>query len=214
MPLVWTILAVFGAFFLFALLLLAAMLFSPLVFSIDSGKGQARVCWLGALEYSRPFPPAEGKAELRFAGKSLSLPARRAKRKRRPAAPGPRKAGKRATAARFLRRCLCQPEVRRILVKRIGRLAKGMLRSVAWTGRQVNLSLPDPAWNGMLAGWLAQRHGGRGSAVRVNFTGENELFLEVRVYPYRIATALLIFSAGLPYRALLREWRAASAIVS
>ena len=214
MPFVWAVLAVFGVVFLSVLLLIAAMLFTPLIFTIDSGTGQMRVRWLAALEYSRPLLGPRDEAQLRIAGKLLRLPARGAGRKRRPAARGRPMAQKRARAVRFLRRCLRQPNIRRVLVERIGQLAKRMLRSIAWTRQQIDLSLPDPAWNGMLAGWLAGLPGGRRSAVRVNFTGDSGLFLEVRVYPYRIATALLVFSTGLPYRALLREWRAASAMVS
>ena len=213
MHFVWITLAVLGVIFLSVLLLMAAMLFSPFVLTFDSGKGQLRVRWLWALEYRRPLPGMGGEAGMSIAGKSLRLPARKSAPKRRSRAGGRKAPKNRARAARFLRRCLGQPHIRRVLAKRAGQLAKRMLRSIALTRRRIDFSLPDPAWNGMLAGWLAARRGGRRSALRINFNGENGVFLEVRVYPYRIATALLVFSTGLPYRALWREWQAASAIV-
>lgn len=197
-----------------AVLLIGTAFFSPLVFTIDSANRQVRVRWLAALEYRWPLPGAEGKTGLSFAGKSIAIPARRNKRKPRPQARARKGRESRARFARFLRLCLREPALRRILVRRTARLGKRILRAASLTRRQIRVSLPDPAWNGMLAGLLAWRGDGRGSAVRVNFPGENDLFLEVRLYPYRVVKALLAFSIGLPYRALWREWRAASAIAS
>jgi len=213
-PLVWIVFAVLGVIGLSALLLIAFALFSPLIFTVDSGNGQVRVRWFAALEYRRPLPGSEGKPNLSIAGKSVKIPARRPKRKGVRTASSLGRRRNPAAVPRFLRNCLREPAIRRILAKRFRRLGKGIVRAVDLTRWRVDLSLPDPAWNGMLMGWLAQCHDGQGSGVRVNFTGENGLFLEFRVYPYRVAKVVLLFSAGLPYRALWREWRAASAMVS
>lgn len=213
MHLVCDVLMALGALFLPALLVAALALFTPVVFTLDSASGRLSVRWLGALEYRRPLPWRSGEARLSVAGMTLRHRARAPKRQITPAPlPARQPRARRAALIRFLRRCLGEPVIRRILMKRWRDLAGSMVRSVAFTCRRIAVSLPDPAWNGMLAGWLAW-HGGGKSPVRVNFRGQNELFLEIRFYPYRMAGALLLFSLGLPYRALWREWRAASAVV-
>jgi hypothetical protein len=210
-PLASIVVIVLAGVLLAVLLALGVALFLPVVLLIDSENRQLRVRWLAALEYWRPLPGAQGESGLSIAGRPVGLPAGR----RKPAgAPGkPRK--HRATAGRFLRRCLGTPSIRRAVAKGLRELWRAILRSASLTRRQISVSLPDPAWNGMLAGWLeAQRSGSQASAMHVNFVGENAVFLEVRVYPYRIAKALFLFLTALPYRALLREWRASSAIAS
>jgi hypothetical protein len=204
-----------GVLLLLALLLIAAALFSPLIFTLDSGTWQVRIRWLAAFEYWRPLPGGRGETGLSIAGKSIGLPARGAKEKHKRAVGAARKPRRdRARAARFLRRCLGEPSVRRTVTKRLGALWRGLLRSVSVTRRKITVSLPDPAWNGMLAGGLAWLHGSRGSAIRVDFTGKSSALLEVRLYPYRIAKVLLVILMGLPYRALYRAWRASSATAS
>lgn len=212
MSVISTILIVFGAAFLSLLSFIGAALFTPVVLVIDSGKGQARLRWLAVLEYRRPLPWADGESGLSFAGRPVSIARRRAKRKptRKAADKRPKD---RARVVRFLRRCLRTPAIRRVVALRLANFGKRILRSVTLTRRQICVSLPDPAWNGMLAGYLAWRGGGR-PPVHVGFSGENNLSLEIRLYPYRIVKALLLFSMGLPYWAMLREWRAASAAVS
>jgi hypothetical protein len=206
---IWTVLVVFGAVFLSALLLIAAAFFSPVVFTIDSVRGQARLRWLALLEYHRPLPWAAGESGLSIAGKPVKIARKglRPKRRRKVAI------GQRVRMARFLRRCLATPAVRNVMANRLKKLGKGILRSATLTRRQITISLPDPAWNGMLAGWMAG-WGYWGSAIRVDFSGQSGCFFEVRLYPYRVAKALLLFTVGLPYRALWREWRGASAMVS
>jgi hypothetical protein len=210
---VWAILIVFGITVFSALVLIAAALFTPVVLTIDSENGRASLRWFAVLEYRRPMPWADGQAGWSIAGKPVRMGAGKPKKKRKEkeAERKPRK--NRAKAVRFLRRCLGEPAIRRVLSTRLRELGKGVLRSIALTGQRIRLSLPDPAWNGMLIGWQAWR-GSRSSAVRFDFSGENSVFLEVRLYPYRIVRALLLFSFGLPYRALWREWRAAAELVS
>lgn len=93
------------------------------------------------------------------------------------------------------------------MAAQLGRLAKRLLRSFRLAQFRGNIALTDPALNGMLAGVLAQSRWGRAARVRVNFTGDDSLFCEVRLYPYRIFTALAYFVFGLPYRAIWRQWR-------
>jgi hypothetical protein len=212
LSLISIILIALGVVLFAALLLVAAVLFTPFVFTIDSRSWQMRVRWLGTLEYWRPLPGAMGETGLCVAGRTFPLPARGARRKRKPAGAVRKPRNRRVVFARFMRRCLGQPSIRRALAAKFGELWRRILRSASLTRRRLSVSLPDPAWNGMLAGWLALRHSGRGSAIRINFTGENAVLLEVRLYPYRIAVALLLFLMGLPYRALYREWRASSVI--
>ena len=74
-----------------------------------------------------------------------------------------------------------------------------------------DISLPDPALNGLLAGVLAASPWSDWAGVRANFNGENSLFLEVRFHPHRVFKAFLFFLPGLPYRAVFRQWRAFAA---
>lgn len=208
MSLVSIVLIALGAALLAVLLLTGVALFSPLVFTLDSGNWQVRVRWLGAMEYRRPLPGGKGESGLLIAGRSVGLPARKARRKPERVGAAGRKYAK---AGRFARRCLREPAIRNVLARKFGELVRGILRSVCFSRRQITVSLPDPAWNGMLAGWLAQCGDSRGMACRINFTGENGVLFVGQLYPYRITKALLLFLAGLPYRMLYREWRACSA---
>ena len=213
------IVCVAGALLL-ALLLIAAALFSPVAFTIDSENWQVRVRWLAALEYWRRLPGTDGEAGLSIAGRPVRLPARRETRRRarEGAAPRPGKdRARRARFARFARGCLKQASIRAGLARSAARLGRGLARSVALSRLQIAASLPDPAWNGMLAGWLAASgRGVRGRwsrGVRVNFAGENAILIEGRMYPYRVVKALVGVLLGLPYGGLLREWRASSASI-
>lgn len=211
---------------LLALLPIVAALFTPVVFTLDSEKWQVRVRWLVALEYWRRLPGANGEAGLSIAGKAIRLPAKREAPRRlsEAAAPAPKPKKDRARAARFLRfarACLKHSSIRAALVRSARRLWRDLFcnraRSVSLRRLQVAISLPDPAWNGMLMGWLAASgHGlpGRTPQMRVNFAGKNSILLEARLYPYRAVKALagflLAFLVGLPYGTLWREWRASS----
>jgi hypothetical protein len=68
----------------------------------------------------------------------------------------------------------------------------------------------SPAANGMLAGALAQSRWGRRLGISMNFSGANSVFCEIRLYPHRVAKAIVLFLTGLPYMALYRNWRASS----
>jgi len=217
-----------GSVLLLALLLAALALFSPVVFTFDSENWEVRVRWLLTLEYWRRLAGAGGQGLL-LAGRPIQLPARseRPSAASRPVAakpkaakPNPQKDRERtARLGRFARGCLKHASVRAILVRTAKRLWRGLARSASFKRLRIALSLPDPAWNGMLMGWLAARGGGlpgsRVPDVRVNFAGENSFLIEVRLYPYRVLKALVEvlagLLAGLPYGTLWREWRASSA---
>lgn len=194
--------------------LLGVVVFSPVVVTVDSRHGQLRVRWLGFLEYLRPLPGTSGKARLFVLRKSVALRARRAGKEApeepaKPATPKPRKKGRKR--GQFFMRCLGDSAIRRTLAEQLWKLIKRVGSSVTLSRSASDVSLPDPALNGMLAGALAASEWGRRSGVRVNFAGENSLFLELRFHPHRVFKALLSFVSGLPYRAMFRKWRAVSA---
>jgi len=216
------IIAVAGGILLVALLLMSAALFSPIVFTFDSANWQLRIRWLVVVEYWRRLPGADGAAGLSIAGRPMRLAAR--SEAPRPAAheavPRPRKdRAAKARLGRFAFRCLRQTRVRAALLRNARRLWRGLAGAVSLSRLQVAMSLPDPAWNGMLMGWLAAGgfgvSRGRMRDVRVNFAGENAVVIEGRLYPYRMVQALVGALVGLlvalPYGTLLREWRASAA---
>lgn len=218
-----------GGVVLLALVLLALALFSPVVLTLDSENWEVRVRWLVALVYWRRL--AGGGEEFSFAGRPIRLRARR----ERPSAtadlsgagapkaakPKPQKNRERtARLARFARGCLKHAAVRALLVRTTKRLWRGLARSASLKRLRIALSLPDPAWNGMLMGCLAASGGGGVPGwslpdLRVNFAGENSCLIEARLYPYRVVKALIDVLAGLlvglPYGTLWREWRASAA---
>ena len=106
--------------------------------------------------------------------------------------------------------CLADSTIRRALARQLARLARRIFRSVRLARLESDVSLPDPALNGMLAGALAASNRGW-QGLRVNFVGENSLFFELRFHPHRVFKAFLFFLPGLPYRAVFRQWRAFSA---
>jgi hypothetical protein len=213
MSLFTIVLVALGVLLSLAVLLAAAGLFTPVVLAVDSKSREVRVRWLAVLEYRRPLPGAEGATHLSFAGKRVPLRVRAPKeeKKREKGATGapPKPWRERAARRRFFSRCLRDSAVRRILIKQGVNLCKGIPRSVEFTRWRACVSLPDPAFTGMLAG-LTQFGWGRRSGIQVNFIGESSLYVEARLHPHRLVKPLLSFAASLPYRAMLRKWRASS----
>ncbi|MEJ2007976.1 MAG: hypothetical protein P8Z30_07440 [Acidobacteriota bacterium] len=200
--------------------LLAIVLFSPVVIAVDSRSRQLRIRWLSVLEFQMPLPGTVGQKRFTIFRKTVPI------RERNPAAEAAgvkkEKPAKAATAApklrkkrrkrgEFLMRCLGDSAIRGTLARQLWKLLKRVCGSVAFSGSASDISLPDPALNGMLAGALAASEWAQRSGVRVNFLGENNLFLEVRFLPHRVFKAVLLFMSALPYRAMFREWRALSA---
>ena len=193
--------------------LLGVLVFSPVVVTVDSRSRQLRVRWLAVLEYLRPLPGTSGETCLSVLRRTVSVkgPGEQPARKKAAAAAAARPRKKRGGRGEFFMRCLGDSSIRRTLAEQLWNLIKRVCGSVALSRSASDISLPDPAFNGMLAGALAASEWGRRSGIRVNFAGENSLFLELRFHPHRIFKALLFFVSGLPYRAMFREWRAFSA---
>ncbi|HET7212689.1 MAG TPA: hypothetical protein VFL79_03820 [Terriglobia bacterium] len=198
-----------------AVFLLAVAVFSPVVIAVDSRKRQLRIRWLLALEFQMPLPWTKGRKFLKAFGKPFPVREKQpaAAKKEQPAGAGAavQKPGKRRATGRFFVRCLGDASIRRALARQLSMLLRRIFRSVDLRGLASDVSLPDPALNGLLAGALAVTNAGRRQAIRMNFKGENSLLLELRFHPHRIFKAFLYFLPGLPYRAVFRQWRAFSA---
>ena len=201
--------------------LLAIVMFSPVVIAVDSRERQLRVRWLLALEFQMPLPGTAGRKY--FAIFNKPFPVRKSQPRAGAAAAGKDEPVRAATAVqkarskrratgRFLVRCLGDSGIRRALARQLSMLLRRIFRSVDLSGSASEVSLPDPALNGMLAGALAASRFERLQGVRVNFRGENNLLLELRLHPHRVFKAFLFFLPGLPYRAVFKQWRAFSAV--
>ena len=92
------------------------------------------------------------------------------------------------------------------MARQLAKLVRRIVRSVDVARSASDVSLPDPAINGMVAGALAASGWGRRLGIRVNFAGENSLFIELRFHPHRIFKAFVFFVSGLPYRAMFKVW--------
>jgi hypothetical protein len=185
--------------------MIAVLVFSPVVITVDSRHRQVRVRWLMVVEYLRPLPGGAGKSGFYVFRKPVPFAARETKPKPQPAKPQ----RKRRLPTRFLTRCLGNSAIRRRLAQQIPKLLKRLFRSAKVSRSESPVSLPDPALNGVLAGTLASVP--RRLGIRVNFTGENSLFLELRLHPYRVLKALLFFTSGLPFWAMFKQWRSLAA---
>lgn len=203
------VLIILAAMVCVALAVAVSLLYSPVVLVVDPARVQVQVRWLLGIEYQRPLPGAEGEARLSIAGHRLRLRPRKPRRKRAKLA-ARRARRRRAARGRFFYRCLRNGAIRRKLFRQLGRLRRGVFRSVEMTRRRVRISLPDPAMTGMLYG-LTQFGWTRWAGIEADFTGENSIFLEIRLRPHRIVKPVLSFLTGLPYRAMFKEWRASSA---
>lgn len=196
--------------------LLAIVAFSPVVIAVDSRERQLRIRWLLALEFQMPLPGTAGRKSFAVFHKPFAVREKQAgaaeKEKPAKSAAAVQKARSRRRArGRFFVRCLGDSDIRRALVRKLSMLLRRIFRSVELGALAGNVSLPDPALNGMLAGVLAASNPGRPQQIRVNFGGENNLLLELRLHPHRVFKAFLFFLPGLPYRAVFKQWRAFSA---
>jgi hypothetical protein len=200
----------------FVVFLLAIVVFSPVVIAVDSRKRQLRIRWLLTVELQMPLPGTAGRKYLVVFHKPFPVREKQpaAAKKENPAqtAEAVQKArSRRRATTQFFARCLGDSGIRGALARKLSMLLRGIFRSADVKGSTGEISLPDPALNGMLAGALAATNFGGRQQVRVNFEGENNLLLELRVHPHRVFKAFLFFLPGLPYRAVFRQWRAFSA---
>lgn len=196
--------------------LLAIVMFSPVVIAVDSRQQKMCVRWLRALEFHMPLPGTPGRKYFAIFHKPLLVHRRHpfaeaagVEVEKLAKAPKPRR--KRRAIGRFFMNCLADSSIRRALTRQISMMLKRIFRSVNLVRSDAAVSLPDPALNGMLAGALAASNSERLQRIRVNFAGENNLLLELRIHPHRVFRAFLFFLPGLPYRAVFKQWRAFSA---
>ena len=191
--------------------ILAYVVFSPIVISIDSRHREVRLRWLAALAFQMPLPGTAGQKSLTIFRRSVPIhqrqPGTEKQKPAKPAAELQRARAKRRAIGRFLARCLGDSNVRRALARQVSMLLRRTFHSANLTRAQIDLSMPDPAFNGMLAGVLAAANMPDRSGMRVNFRGENSLSVELHFHLHRLFKALLFFLAGLPHRALFRQWR-------
>jgi hypothetical protein len=200
------------AILVFIAAILALLIFTPVVVFVDSRRRDVKVRWSFLLSYVRPFPGAETSRELSVAGISVPLP--RPKRGAPPKRKGKAGSGRiearkrRRKTARFIWNCLLDGNIRSALVRRFRRLPAALWDAVEVSRFHCEVSLPDPALNGMLWGVLAPVDAASRTWFQCNFMGRNEVRTEVRLYPHRLVKAVLFFFLQLPYRALLKQWRA------
>jgi hypothetical protein len=189
--------------------LLAIVLFSPVVIALDSRNRQVTLRWLYFLEFQLPLPGSAGQRILSLFRKAIPI------RKRKPAAPPapaeaevPKPRDNRRVIRRFFTRCLADSTIRRTLARQVAKLIRRAAGSINVARAESDVSLPDPALNGMLAGAVSAIGGGWARGLRINFRDENNLFIELRFHPFRVFNAFLFFLPGLPYRAMFKVWRA------
>ena len=183
------------------------LFFSPLVATVNTRRREFAVRWTVLFRALLPLPGGSGPARLYLSGIPVPFPRfRRRPRPEKVREEKPRPA-RLPQIFRFLRYCAADNYLRRAVVVAGGKLARGAVRSFGLSRWHAEVSLPDPALNGMLAGWIAATRWAGGSPVGVNFMGQNWLELEVRFYPYRMVLAGGAFVFRLPHRAILRHWR-------
>ena len=89
------------------------------------------------------------------------------------------------------------------IIAPIRRFCLEVCRTVSFWDSKVCLSLPDPMWNGLLYGVLANLHL-PALNLSVNFENHNYAKIWAKVYPYRVVQNLAILLLRLPYVRLLR----------
>jgi hypothetical protein len=208
MPFYWAVLAI--------VVLVSAtftlLMFTPVVVLVDSRSRDVKVRWSFLLSYVRPFPGADIGQKLSVAGISIPLPRPKgetsAKREEK-VEPSPIEArNRRRKAGRFMWNCLLDGNIRSALVRRFRRLPIALWDAVEVSRLHCEVSLPDPALDGMLWGAVAAVDPASRTWLRSNFMGRNEVRTEVRLYPHRVVKGVLFFFLQLPYGALLKQWRA------
>lgn len=83
------------------------------------------------------------------------------------------------------------------LIKKTMRLVIDLGRTLSFKDTEVSLSLPDPAWNGVLYGILTNLDL-KNIHLSVNFYDENHAKLWVTLYPYRVVFRVAAFMVSLP----------------
>ena len=196
------------------LAILTLLVFTPVVVLVDSRSREVKVRWSFLLSYVSPLPGADTGQQLELSVAGISVPLPRPKRKAPPKrknklGPDPIKARKpRRKLGRFMWNCLLDGNIQSALMRRFRRLPIAFWGAVEVSRLHYEVSLPDPALNGMLWGGLATVDAASPAWLQCNFMRRNEVRTEVRFYPHRLVKAVLFFFLQLPYRALLKRWRA------
>jgi len=194
--------------------ILTLLVFTPVVVLVDSRSRDVKVRWSFLVSYVSPLPGAGTGQELELSVAGISVPLSRPKRKAPPKRKnkleqGPIEARKRRRKiGRFMWKCLLDGNIRHALARRFRRLPIALWDAVEVSRLHCEVSLPDPALNGMLWGALASVDAASRTWLQCNFMGRNEVRTEVRFYPHRLVKAVLFFFLLLPYRALIKQWRA------
>ena len=194
--------------------ILTLLVFTPVVVLVDSRSRDVKVRWSFLVSYVSPLPGAGTGQELELSVAGISVPLSRPKRKAPPKRKnkleqGPIEARKRRRKiGRFMWKCLLDGNIRPALARRFRRLPIALWDAVEVSRLHCEVSLPDPALNGMLWGALASVDAASRTWLQCNFMGRNEVRTEVRFYPHRLVKAVLFFFLLLPYRALIKQWRA------
>ena len=196
--------------------ILTLLVFTPVVVLVDSRSRDVKVRWSFLVSYVSPLPGAGTGQELELSVAGISVlprPKREAPPKRKnKLGPGPIEARKRRRKiGRFMWKCLLDGNIRSALVRRFRRLPIALWDAVEVSRLHCEVSLPDPALNGMLWGALATVDAASRTWLQCNFMIRNEVRTEVRFYPHRLVKPVLFFLLQLPYRALLKQWRASYA---
>ena len=194
--------------------ILTLLVFTPVVVLVDSRSRDVKVRWSFLVSYVSPLPGAGTGQELELSVAGISVPLSRPKRKAPPKRKnkleqGPIEArNRRRKIGRFMWKCLLDGNIRHALARRFRRLPIALWDAVEVSRLHCEVSLPDPALNGMLWGALASVDAASRTWLQCNFMGRNEVRTEVRFYPHRLVKAVLFFFLLLPYRALIKQWRA------
>ncbi|TAM82156.1 MAG: hypothetical protein EPN47_09415 [Acidobacteria bacterium] len=196
--------------------ILAIAMFSPVMILVDSRQRQVRVRWLFALGFQAPLPGTAGQKFFTIFRRPIPIHRRQPRAeatgvdKERPAK-NARPGAKPRAMKQFVIRCLGDSDIRPVLARQLALLLRRIFHSANLARTGGDISMADPAFNGMVAGALAATNMASRSGMRVNFRGENSLFLEAHLHPHRILKAFLFFLAGLPHLAVFRQWRSFAA---
>ena len=161
------------------LLLVVVILAAPISLGYDSTEKRLRVKWLG----------------LTIARKTAAEKLERASKK-------PSKKW-RIRGLALMRRLWRVRDLLLELAGRLGQFGFEVFQSCSFRDSEVNVSLPDPMWNGVLCGMLTNIHL-KELNLSVNFENRNYARIRMTVYLYRVAPKLVVLLLRLPYIRMVR----------
>src|SRR5215469_14399902 len=159
------------------LAILTLLVFTPVVVLVDSRRRDVKVRWSFLLSYVSPLPGADTGQQLELSVAGISVPLSRPKpkapaKRKNTLGQGPIEARKRRRkVGRFMWKCLLDGNIRSALVRRFRRLPIALWDAVEVSRLQCEVSLPDPALNGMLWGALATVDAASPTWLHCNFMG-------------------------------------------